>query len=197
MLLNLLEIASNKTLQHDPQTRARLAKLQGKTMALKLKPIQQSISVTPHSEGLEFSAERLQNVDVTLTTTLGAMIKISRDGLENADLNPGELEIAGDPIVGQRFAQAIADLNVDWQGLLSEHLGESPARAVTMVASQAKTFASESSDKVKEMVKQLVTDELELVAQKPSVESFLDDVDTIRADADRLIARIKRLQTKI
>ena len=38
MLLDLFELASNKTLEHDPQTLARLAKLQGKTMTLKIKP---------------------------------------------------------------------------------------------------------------------------------------------------------------
>ena len=123
MLLDLLELASNKTLEYDPQTLARLEKLHGKTMTLKIKPLNQAISVTPQREGLEFSATIPEQVDVTLTATLGALIKITRDGMDNADLNPGELEIAGDPIIGQRFAQVIAELDIDWQNLLTEQLG--------------------------------------------------------------------------
>ena len=137
MLLDLLELASNKTLEHDPQTLERLAKLQGKTMTLNIKTIGQSFSVTPQREGLEFSNTLPEKVDVTLSVTLSAMIKISRDGLEDAELEQGELEIVGDPIIGQRFAQVIAKLDIDWHGLLAEHIGESPAKAVSFAAGQA------------------------------------------------------------
>lgn len=197
MLLDLLELASNKTLEHDPQTLERLTKLQGKTMTLNIKTIGQSISVTPHPEGLEFSHNVPNNVDVTLSVTVSAMIKISRDGLDNAELESGELEIAGDPIVGQRFAQVMAELDIDWHGLLAERIGESPARAVTFAAGQAKSFADDSRTKFKEFVNTLLKEDLQLVAGEASVENFLDEVDTVRADADRLMARLTRIQSKL
>ncbi|MFT6406666.1 MAG: ubiquinone biosynthesis protein UbiJ [Arenicella sp.] len=197
MLLDLFELASNKTLEHDPQTLERLAKLQGKTMTLKIKSIGQSLSITPYQEGLEFSHEAPAKVDVTLSATLGAMIKISRDGMDNAELEPGELEIAGDPIVGQRFAQVIAELNIDWEALLAEHIGDSPAKAVTYAAGQAKVFAGESKVKLKEFLNTLIKDDMQLVADKAEVEGYLDEVDIIRADVDRLNARLERLKTKV
>lgn len=194
MLLDLLELASNKTLEHDPQTLERLVKLQGKTMTLNIKSIGQSLSVTPHPEGLEFSHDTPENVDVTLSATLGAMVKISRDGMENAELEPGELEMAGDPIVGQRFAQVISELNIDWEALLAERIGESPAKMATFAASQAKTFADESRSKFKAFLNTLIKDDMALVADKSEVEAHLDNVDTIRADVDRLSARLERLK---
>ena len=197
MLLDLLELASNKTLEHDPQTLERLAKLQGKTMTLNVKTIGQSISVTPQLEGLEFSHTVPEKVDVTLSVTIPAMIKISRDGLDNAELESGELEIVGDPIVGQRFAQVMAELDIDWHGLLAERIGESPAKVVTLAASQAKLFADDSRVKFKEFLNTLIKDDMQLVADNDGVESFLDDVDAVRADTDRLMARLTRIQTKL
>ena len=197
MLLDLLELASNTALAHDPETLARLTKLQGKTMTLHLKTLGQSLSVTPHIEGLEFSHAIPEKVDVTLSVTIGAMIKISRDGLDNAELESGELEIVGDPIVGQRFAQVMAGLDIDWQGLLAERIGESPARAVSLAAVQAKSFADESRTKFKTLVNTLIKEDLQLVADKDSVENFLDGVDTVRADTDRLMARLTRIQSKV
>lgn len=194
MLLDLLELASNKTLEHDPNTQARLVKLQGKTMTLHVKSLEQSLSITPHPEGLEFSHDVPEQVDVTLSATLGALIKISRDGMEDAELEAGELEIQGDPIIGQRFAQIIADLNIDWESLLAEQIGDAPAKLISVSAVQAREFAKESQSQVKSMLSRLLTDDLELVAEKSDVEPFLDDVDELRADADRLMARIKRLQ---
>ena len=124
------------------------------------------------------------------------MIKISRDGMDKAELNAGELEIAGDPIVGQRFAQVISELDIAWEALLAEQIGESPAKALGFAAGQAKSFADESRDKAKEFLNSVIKDDMALVADKAEVEAYLDDVDTIRADVDRLGARLERLRAK-
>jgi len=197
MLVSLFELASNKALEHDPASLARLQKLQGKAMTLHIKTLDQSITVTPQAEGLEFSSKAPDKVDVTLSTTLGAMIKISRDGLEDAELESGELEMSGDPIVGQRFAQIMAELDINWETMLAEHVGEAPARAAAMVAGQAKEFAQESRSKLHEFVSQTVKDDLQVVADKEGVNAFLDSVDDLRADVDRLGARLERLLNKV
>jgi len=197
MLLELLELASNKTLEHDLKSQARLARLQGKSMTLQIMPIAQSITVRPQPEGLEFIASKPDKVDVTLTATVGAMIKISRHGLEEADLQPGELEIAGDPIVGQRFAQIIADLDIDWEALLAEQIGDSPARVVSLAAGQAREFAVESQARLKRFLSDVLKEDLGVVADKHEVDEFLDGVDGARADADRLASRIKRLKSEL
>jgi len=197
MLLDLLELASNKTLEYDPNTRARLEKLQGKTMTLRIKPIDKSFSLTPYREGLEFSAATSENADVVLTATISAIVKISRDGMDNAELEPGELEMSGDPIVGQRFAQVISELDINWQELLTEQFGESPAHIISFAAGHAKGFVSESRDKVKEVFSDLITEDLGVTVRQQEVDSFLDNVDTLRADTDRLLARIKRLQNSV
>jgi len=197
MFLNILELISNKTLEHDPASKARLAKLQGKTMVLHISSVDQSLAVTPHPSGLEFSGSIPEHVDVTLKASIGAMIKITRDGMEDAELEPGELEIMGDPIVGQRFAQVMSELEIDWHSLLAEQIGDGPAHIVTTAADQAKDFASTSQSHIKEFISKTVKEDMAIVPEKADVEAFLDDVDTIRADADRLFARIKRLQNKL
>jgi len=196
MLLELFELVSNKTLEYDPATQARLEKLQGKTMALHIKPLDQSLAVTPLQSGLEFSSTMPEQVDVTLSATVSAMIKITRDGLEDAELEPGELEINGDPIVGQRFAQTMSELNVDWHSLLAEQIGDGPAHVVTTAAEQAKDIAKSSQHHLKQLFSKFIKEDMDIVVDKEEVNAFLDDVDILRADADRLIARIKRLQTK-
>jgi len=196
MLFSLLELAGNKALEHDQASLVRLEKLQGKTMTLHIKNLDQSITVTPRAEGLELSGDAPDTVDVTLSTTLAAMVKISRDGLENAELESGELEMSGDPIVGQRFAQVMADLNIDWEGMLAEQIGEAPARAASMVATQAKEFAQESRGKLHDFINNLVKDDFQIVADEADVTAFLDKVDNLRADVDRLSAKLEKLRAK-
>jgi len=164
MLLNLVELASNKALEHDPQTRARLSKLQGKTMTLHIKTLEQSITLSPQIEGLEFSRDNPEGVDVTLKATIGAMIKISR-----------------------------ANLDIDWESLFSEQIGSGPAKLVVTAAEQLRNFTKESQSYIRDMASHVMKDELDLVADRAEVEAFLDDVDTLRADAERLFARLKNL----
>ncbi|NNC99919.1 MAG: hypothetical protein HKN85_07040 [Gammaproteobacteria bacterium] len=203
MLIDLLELASNNALEYDRCSRDRLAKLQGKTITLEIKPFSrlqqrnQRISVTPQPHGLEFSGLTLTQPDVTLTTTLGALIKIGRAGLDEAQLEPGELEISGDAIVGQRFARVLAELNVDWEGLLAEHIGEPPAVLISTGFEKAKALAEESKSALRQHLNTLLIDDLEIIARQTEVEPFLDEVDNLRADADRLQARVKRLQKRL
>ena len=194
MLIDLVELACNEALKHDDATAEGLEKLQGKSMALHIKNIAQSLTLTPSPEGVELSNEIKDDVDVKLTTTLGAILKISRDGMENAELKPGELEISGDPIVGQRFASLITELNINWQSLLAEHLGDSPAHTITLFAKHARKFVEQSKSQLDEQFSQIVGNELALSIDTKTVDNFLNDVDILRAYTERLNARLKRLQ---
>lgn len=193
MLLDLLELASNRTLDYDPESLARLSKLRGKTMVLTVKPLNQSLAVTPQQEGLEFSRQLPERADVTLRVTLNALLKISRDGLDDAELETGELEMEGDPIIGQRFARVIAELDIDWNALLSDQIGEAPAQFVQLATAQAFEAASGVRSSVKQLTKRLLQEDLGLVATADEVNSILDDIDDLRAAADRLKVRIDRL----
>ena len=194
MLIELFELACNHALEHDRATVERLHKLQGKSMALRIKTINQSVTVTPTPEGVELIREVPDSVDVILTATPAAILKISRSGMEDADLQPGELEISGDPSVGQRFATVISELNINWESLLAEQIGDSPARFVSLTAGQVRDFAEQSKQQIQRRFVHFVKDELDLTVESEEVEKFLDDVDTLRADVERLTSRLKRLQ---
>ena len=117
--------------------------------------------------------------------------------MDDAELESGELEINGDPIVGQRFARILSQLDIDWEGLLAQRLGETPAVLISGGFGKAKEIAKESKGLFSKHLSNLLTNEMGLVAAKSDIELFLDDVDTLRADADRLQARIQRIQKSI
>lgn len=197
MLIDLLELAGNNALRYDEQSLDRLAGLHGRTMTLVVKlpgkmGIQQ-VSVSPQPHGIEFSQTLEDSPDVTLTATLGALVKISRDGLDGANLDAGELEIKGDPIVGQRFAGVLADMDIDWEGLMAEYIGEVPASLLSTGLGKAKEIADDSRSVLKSHLTRLLQDDMNIIADKAAVDKYLDEVDIIRADTERLQARLKRV----
>ena len=193
MLLSLIELASNQALEHDPESLAKVQSLSGKTIALRIKDANQTVSVHPQPHGIELSLGEITDASVTLAATPAAMLKVARHGMEQADLAPGELEINGDPIVAQKFASLISGLNIDWDALLAEHVGEVPASLIQKGVTIAQDAAAGGREIIKSKVNKTLVEDLELVANPEQVEHYLEDVDKLRASVDRLEARVNRL----
>lgn len=193
MLLQILELACNQALEHDPVAREKLATLEGKTVVLEVKNLNQKVVILPQPFGIELATYQNQSASVTLAATPNAMLKIAYNGMNNAELEVGELEINGDPVVAQRFAALVSSLNVDWEGLLADHVGELPASMITRGITAAREVAKESQELVKQNISRTLVDDLKIVAAGADVESFLEGVDELRAAVDRLEARLERI----
>lgn len=198
MLLELLEMASNKALEYDVSSQSRLDKLHGKTMVLRLVDLNFTVALASHGSGLEFSQLVPEmTVDVTLSTTLSALVKISRYGLDDAELAPGELDMQGDPLVGQRFAQLIANLSVDWQALLSEYLGLAPAGLVLDAAVRTKTLGQAVKTSANDRLREFIKHEADFFADTDQTNKFVHDVGALSAEVDRLSVRLSKLLDRL
>lgn len=196
-LFQRLEVLINGALEHDPQSQQRVAALAGKVLALHIQDFNRTLIIQPLPHGVELSADvDAFDIDMTLSASIKALVAITRDGIENVDLPKGAIDIQGDPIIGQRFAQLIAELDVDWDGLLAEHIGDTPASLVSQGLKQAQSIAMRGKTIATEKFQNLVKEEIGVLADKQQAEEFLQGVDTLKADAERLLARIKRLQEK-
>lgn len=190
-----LEVLINGALEHDPSSQQRVAALAGKVLALHIQDFNRTLIIQPMPHGVELSSNIDDfDVDMTLSASIKALVAISRDGIENVDLPKGAIDIQGDPIIGQRFAQLIAELDIDWNSLLAEHIGETPAAFVSQGLQQAQNIAQRGKAVATEKLQHFIKDEVAQFADKQQTEEFLQSVDTLKSDVDRLLARIKRLQ---
>ena len=197
MFFELLELAGNRALAFDNDTLMRLEKLHGRTLNLQITNLRQSVFISSRVEGLEFNQTQTEHVDVTLKASLDALFKISRDGLEEAELEPGELEIIGDPLVGQRFAQVIAQLDIDWEAMLTEQIGSGPAKTIGLAITSAQNFARQGRHRMHEIVIESLknNDDLkhDLLVDKSDVADFLKNVDKLSNEVDKLEQRLSNL----
>ena len=199
MLLAVLELGFNHLLEYDERAQEKLAKLKGKRFRLIITGLDQQVDIALQPEGVELAQPTdadADNVDIVLSVTPSAMIKIARQGIDDAELKPGELKISGDPIIGQRFATLLSDMDIDWQRLIADQVGEAPASALLMFAQEAQHTAKNSAEGVKDFVKDQIARQ-QLFAEKDDVDGFLDQVDDLRAGVDRLERKIKALLASI
>ena len=199
MLKEIINQASQKllapTLQNDPVTQEKLSKLSGKVIAFHLKKLNQTVYFLPSEHGLKIESDATESVDVTIRAKPSTVLKIARDGVNEAKLDAGELEIEGDAITGQHFAALLNELNIDWEELLSQRIGDVPAHILASGVSKLMEWSKDTHATMKKNMAEYLVEEARLAASSIAVEKYLDQVDELRDDVARLSARVAQLQT--
>jgi len=194
--LPFFEEAGNRLLRLDSETLRRLGDLQGRVVCIEFRELGRRLYLHPSESGFRLATECDQAPAVTLRGTLATFARLGL-GAETETLKAGELEIEGDAALGQRLQRIFGNLDLDWEEPLARLFGDPlgheigrAARAVFAWHRQAlQTFGLNAAEYFQE--------EARLLPVRFEVEAFLNGVDVVRADVDRLAARIQRLKHKL
>ncbi len=199
MLSTLFETASQKAFATDPETLERLGRLEGKLIAIDIKKVNLTFCLRVEKDSIAFQSEPedLADIDVRLKAKPSTLLKIARDGMEDADLEKGELEIEGDAITGQRFAGMLNSLDIDWEELISEKVGDVPARLLFDFFDKARNWQAETKQTIQQNLGEFLVEEAQIASHADVVESFVQSVDVLRNDTARLEARIQQLENRL
>lgn len=129
--------------------------------------------------------------ELIVTATPKACLEALRD-----KALPRSIKISGDAILAQQVQQALFSSQVDWEGFLSLHVGDIPARAINLAIKKAANFFTRLKADVLADAHDYVIDETRVVVPADELQGFVDEVTTLRYATDRLAARIQALQSK-
>lgn len=190
-----LELALNRALALDADTRAALRGLDGQRVALQLASPPLALQVEVAGEALrvgpvEATVEPDLGVRTTLAGLLGQLPMFRRD-----DAPPvGKLRIEGDAELARRLQQLAQRFDPDWQQpfvrMFGEVLGVQVAKAVAAGLKQAQV----AGRNLAETAAEYVTEESRDVVPRAELDAFHDDVDALRDDVERIAAKIARLR---
>lgn len=192
----VLEEIGNRLLRLDPETLKHLGDLQGRVVCIEFRDLGRKLYLEPSEAGFRMSTEHATPPSVILRGSLATFARLGLDP-ERRGPAPGELEIQGDAALGQTMQAILRDLDLDWEEplarLFGDPAGHALARALRGIhawhVQALKTFGANAAEYLQE--------EARLLPVRAEVEAFLDAVDVLRADVDRLAARIQRLSTRI
>ncbi|PJJ98474.1 SCP2 domain-containing protein [Lysobacteraceae bacterium NML03-0222] len=187
-----LQLALNRALALDEDTRTALAALEGRQVQLHLQSPPLALAITVMDGALQVgpaSGEADLSVRASLSALLRQLPPLRRD-----DAAPvGQLRIEGDAELARRLQKLAQGFEPDWGEPLTrvfgDVLGMQMANGFAFALRRAKTaaqgFASDSAD--------WLTEESRVVVGREELAAFHEDVDAIRDDVERLAARIARL----
>lgn len=191
-----LEQALNAALALDPKTVERLGRLQGRVIAIELQGTGIRLLLQPEQNGLRLMGHYEGQVDTTLSGAPFALLRMST-GRTGEGLFKGGVEIDGDVELGQQIQRVFEKLDIDWEEHLSHLTGDIIAHQVGNAVRGLLNWGERAADHLGQDTADYLQEEAEILPLPWEVAEFLEQVDTLRSDADRLEARVKRLQRKL
>lgn len=191
--LPVLEEVSNRLLRLDPDSCRQLGDLQGRLICLEFRDLGRKLYLHPSEAGFRLAGEAQAAPAVTLRASLAVFARLGL-GAETESFKAGEFEMEGDAALGQKLQRILRGLDLDWEEplarLFGDPLGHEFGRALRTAFSwqrqAAQTFGLNAAEYLQE--------EIRVLPVRHEVDLFLDAVDGLRADVDRLAARVQRLR---
>lgn len=200
-----LEVALNRALALDPDTRTALAALDGQRIALTLESPSLAMQIGVAGERLTVGpVDPSLEPDLAVRSTLGGVLAqlpfFSNARLANArrgnSAPAGRVKVSGDAELARRLQQLATRFDPDWQQPFVKAFGEILGVQIAQTLRAALLQARRSAKDLAETAAEYVTEESRDVVARAELDAFHDDVDVIRDDVERMAVRIARLRQR-
>lgn len=198
----IAETVVNPLLKLDPNSEARLAELRGARLTVWLAELQWPVQlvfehdISIHEAQTDWNAacEQLQANECLIKTSLSTLPEL-RDNRKITQLIRDEkLDLSGDMHIAQQVSQLFQSLSIDWEEVLSQHIGDVAAHEFVKGVKTVDKHLKQKLSRLGDTLGSALIDEKKLAAHKLQVMHFSDQVTDIRNDVERLDARIVRLE---
>jgi len=187
----------NTLLKLDPAAGHRLRLFHGRTIAIHLRGIELTLYLVPEQTGqLQVLGSYESEPDCILSGSPADLIRSGDEQNGPAQLFAGRVSITGDTELAHRFGEILSNLDIDWEEQLSHITGDILAHQAGRAFRGFSAYLGQSADTTAVNLGEYITEEVRLLPHPAEVELFLEDVDLLRDDAERLQARLQRLKQR-
>ena len=190
-----VERVLNHCLSLDPYAGPHLQRLEGKVIEATLADSELSIRVRILSKRVRLEpADDETTPDVRVTGSVLAFVKMASDIRQGRPMFGSTVSMSGDVEVVQKLKTLLSELEIDWEEQLSRWLGDSAAHGIGIALREFHGWGRQTSNAFWLDVCEYLTEEKRLLPHPDEVAGYLEGVDVIRDDVERLIARVARLR---
>ncbi len=134
--------------------------------------------------------------DATIAGSLPALLQLLKGG---ASREPGKpaAQIRGDAEIADQYRRLFILARPDPEEELARWIGDFPARRISQFAGRAVEFARHARRTAGENIAEYLQEEGRDLVNRTELEEFLRGVDELRETADRIAARLGRLEARL
>lgn len=189
-LVQRLNDLFSRGLALDPDLKRKLRPLEGRSMGVTLDGPGLSVTLSVTDRSLAARPGLDDGASAVVRASPGAFLALAASGGASA---VGRLTIDGDAETARRFQAFFRSLDPDWEEALTSILGDVAGFQASRLLRQGARWLREAGESLSEQASEYVREESRQLVTRPEMESFLDDVDDLRDDAERLLQRADRI----
>lgn len=195
--LLILETVLNQALRADLQTLARLQELQSKTIKLEIIDWNVAFFIIPQHNGLELRAKITDKPDTVITGKLNSLVHIGLSPDKKNAMRQHQIQFSGDAHTGIAMQQILSHIDIDWEEQLSRIVGDTPATFISKAFRTAFNIGKSLLSSIQRNAEEYIHHEAKLCPKREHLESFYQNIATLRDDVDRLEAKLNILKRQI
>ncbi|MCP4406900.1 MAG: sterol-binding protein [Gammaproteobacteria bacterium] len=188
-----IESALNAYLGLDPDVVAVMKEIDGRLIEFKIVGADISLFFIPLDGRVLVSSESDDKPDAIVSGSLLTLTRVGLSGNSSKVLSGTEIEFSGDLDVGRTFYEALLSVDIEWEELLAGRIGDVAAHQFGNVVRDIRAWIGRSRDSLRMDLSEYLQEESKIVPTPVEIEVFMDGVDTLRSDVDRLQARVDRM----
>lgn len=196
-LLTSLEAAVNALLQSDPVTCKALERITGKVIRIEASDLQQSVYIIPFNAGVQLQGHIEGNTDTTLSGSSSRLLQLINSDNKAEYFFGNGITVSGDTSLANQFQQLLSEVQIDWEALLADCIGDLPAHQLSELTKSQFSFFKRLSNSFSENIHEYIQEEAQLLPTRPETEAFMAEVDHLKDRSERLAARINALVKKL
>jgi len=190
ILLKPIALALNTALAQDPETKEKLKQFEHRSIAIIINDLHQTILVEFNEQHLQLSQNTDKEANLTISSNALSLAKLGRDP---ESLFSSDIEIHGDVQFAKQLRDLLEDFDFDFEAQLARVTGDTLAYPLAYGLRQAALWIKNSHTSLQQTTAEYLREEIRILPDKSQVIEYMSNIDSLRADFDRLEARINRL----
>lgn len=191
--LKPFESLLNTTIKLDLETKEKLSQFEDKQIIINVIDIKQLIVINVEQQTVKLALDTEKEADLTIS---GTSFDLAQLGRHPDHLFSAEIEIHGDVQFAKQLQDIVEGFDFDWEQQLAKYTGDTLAYPLAHGLRQTGQWLKNSHQSLQQSTAEYLREEIKILPDQSQIKEYLALVDAIRADCDRLEARIQRLQTK-
>ena len=185
----------NRHIAESTPARELCKKLEGRILAFRLSDSSLSACLVVEDGAIRVQALGELEPDAVLQGSIIGMTGMAFGDRERG-LRSGVIEIIGDPVIARDFQRLLEHARPDLEEELSRFVGDLAAHQIGNAARFVADWGRHAVDTISRDVAEFLQEESRDLPTRVETDEFLDAVDTVRQDTDRLEARIRLLEAR-
>lgn len=188
------EFLLNQLLALDTASAARLAALDGRTLAVHVSSPNLDLYISIRNRKLHLSPVFEGGADAQLFGTASNLLRVLVQQTPVSNLAPFKVELQGSTAFMQNLQNLLKDLDIDWEFHLSQLIGDLPVAGMRKGMDVGGEFTNRTAKNTLNNIRDYLNYECDIIPAKSAAEQFYTDITELTLRADRLQAKISTMQ---